>query len=133
MKNTFNLKNSADFQNILKKGTWNPGDFMSLYLMKNGNDFNMMGIAVGKKFSKSSVKRNRVKRLIREAYRSSESRVKKGYSFVFLWKNDVDYSNVTYESAGLSSSVKKEFEKIAGLKSVPKQYDICFWNSIGYN
>lgn len=96
MKNTFNLKNSADFQNILKKGTWNPGDFMSLYLMKNDNDFNMMGIAVGKKFSKSSVKRNRVKRLIREAYRSSESRVKKGYSFVFLWKNDVDYSNVTY-------------------------------------
>ena len=37
-----------------------------------------------------------------------------------------DYSNVTYESAGLSSSVKKEFEKIAGLKSVPKQYDICY-------
>jgi len=31
--------------------------------MKNGNDFNMMGIAVGKKFSKSSVKRNRVKSL----------------------------------------------------------------------
>ena len=22
--------------------------------------------------------------------------MKKGYSFVFLWKNDVDYSNVTY-------------------------------------
>lgn len=37
-----------------------------------------------------------------------------------------DYSNVTYESAGLSLYVKKEFEKIAGLKSVPKQYEICY-------
>lgn len=37
-----------------------------------------------------------------------------------------DYSNVTYESAGLSLYVKKEFEKIAGLKVVPKQYEICY-------
>lgn len=37
-----------------------------------------------------------------------------------------DYSNVTYESAGLSLYVKKEFEKIAGLKAVPKQYEICY-------
>ena len=96
MKNTVNLKNSEDFQHILKKGTWHSGDFMSLYLMKNGKDFNMIGIAVGKKFSKSSVKRNRVKRLIREAYRLREGSVKRGYSFVFLWKNDVDYSNVNY-------------------------------------
>lgn len=98
MKNTFNLKNSEEFQHILKKGTWYPGDLMSLYLVRNGKDFNMIGIAVGKKFSKSSVKRNRVKRLIREAYRLSESRVCKGYSFVFLWKNDVDFKNVTYKN-----------------------------------
>lgn len=37
-----------------------------------------------------------------------------------------DYSNVTYESAGLSLYVKKEFEKIEGLKAVPKQYEICY-------
>lgn len=37
-----------------------------------------------------------------------------------------DYSNITYESAELSLSIKKEFEKIAGLKSVPKQYEICY-------
>ena len=37
-----------------------------------------------------------------------------------------DYSHITYESAGLSPSVKKEFEKIAGLNSVPKKYKICY-------
>ena len=88
MKNTFNLKNSADFQNILKKGTWNPGDFMSLYLMKNGNDFNMMGIAVGKKFSKSSVKRNRVTRLIRESYRLHENIFNSGLDIVVIARNN---------------------------------------------
>lgn len=98
MKNTFNLKNSEEFQHILKKGIWYPGDFMSLYLVKNGKEFNTIGIAVGKKFSKSSVKRNRIKRLIREAYRLNESKVCKGYSFVFLWKNGIDFKSVTYKN-----------------------------------
>ena len=37
-----------------------------------------------------------------------------------------DYSNITYGNVGFSASVQKEFEKIAGLNSVPKKYDICY-------
>ena len=42
-----------------------------------------------------------------------------------------DYSNITYVNVGFSASVQKEFEKIAGLNSVPKQYEICYPKTIG--
>lgn len=98
MKNTIALKNSNDFQRVLKKGAWAAGDLISLYILKNGTDFNMLGIAVGKKFSKSSVKRNRVKRLIKEAYRLNEERICKGYSLVILCKNNVVFENITFDN-----------------------------------
>ena len=96
MKNTIALKDSNDFQHILKKGRWAAGDMMSLYILPNTEEKNLLGIAVGKKFSKSSVKRNRVKRLIKEAYRLNETGICKGFSMVILWKNNVNYESVTY-------------------------------------
>ena len=98
MRNTDSLKNSNDFQRVLKKGTWFAGDFMSLYILPNKEKINMLGIAVGKKISMSSVKRNRVRRLIKEAYRLKEDNIGKGYSIVILWKNNVPYEKVTYEN-----------------------------------
>lgn len=96
MKNTIALKNTNDFQHVLKKGKWVSGDFISFYFLPNFTDFNMLGIAVGKKFSKSSVKRNRAKRLIKEAYRLSECIVCKGYSIVIVLKNNTNFEDITY-------------------------------------
>lgn len=42
-----------------------------------------------------------------------------------------DYSKLTYGNVGFSTSVQKEFEKITGLNSVPKQYEICYPKTIG--
>lgn len=98
MKNTIALKSNKDFQHVLKKGKWVAGDLISLYMIPNSNDFNMLGIAVGKKFSKSSVRRNRVKRLIKEAYRLNEDSICKGYSMVILLKNNIIFENVTFDT-----------------------------------
>lgn len=96
MKNTIALKDSNEFQHVLKKGKWAAGDLMSLYILPIKDNINMLGIAVGKKFSKSSVKRNRVKRLIKEAYRVNENVICKGFSMVVLWKNNVRHEDITY-------------------------------------
>ena len=122
------IKKSSDFTRVMKKGKWFSGDFMTMYVMKNDGskwrtmcaatkvnsivDFqnlNRLGIAVSKKFSKSSVKRNRVKRLIKESYRLQENGILKGYSIVFLWKNHVEYDKVCFEtiSADLLKCMKK--------------------------
>ena len=97
LKKTLTLKNSNEFQHVLKKGTWFAGDLMSVYMMPNNSAVNILGIAVGKKFSKSSVRRNRVKRLVKEAYRLNELNIDTGYSIVILWKNNVDFSIVTFD------------------------------------
>lgn len=96
MKNTIALKSSNEFQYVIRKGKWFAGDLMSLYILPSNTELNILGIAVGKRFSKSSVKRNRVKRLIKEAYRLNENIICKGFSLVILWKNNVKDENVTY-------------------------------------
>ena len=69
-----------------------------IYALKNNYNNNEIGISVGKKFSKSSVKRNRVKRPIKEAYRLNESKIGLGNSIIFIIKNNVDYEKLDFQS-----------------------------------
>lgn len=80
------LKKSHEFQRTLKKGKWVNASLINVYVEKNQTGKNYIGIAVGKKVSKSSVKRNRIKRLIREAYRLNEINLEKGFNIVVIWK-----------------------------------------------
>ena len=109
MKNTLMIKDNNVFARVMKKGEWYSGDLMSLYLIKNkeksSENVNMLGIAVSKKFSKSSVKRNKVRRLIKEVYRLNENNIKTSYFMIFLWKNSAEYSKVTFYN------IKNDFYK----------------------
>ena len=109
MKKTGTLKSSYEFEHVMKKGKWFAGDLMSIYVISNNSKCNMLGIAVGKKFSKSSVKRNRVRRLIKEAYRLNEDIISKGYLIVIVWKNNNVFEEITFDKVykDLSKCLKK--------------------------
>ena len=65
-----------------------------------------MGISVGKKHGKS-VMRNRIKRLLREAFRATQGLMSKNYNIVLIPKVNEEYAYKTFEQH-LQWMIKKE-------------------------
>lgn len=90
----YRLKKQSDFDKLFRKGTrlFSP----SLTIIFAPSKHTTMGISVGKKHGKS-VRRNRIKRLLREAFRSEISTVKGTYAFVIVPKVAEAYSFATFK------------------------------------
>ncbi|MBR6252502.1 MAG: ribonuclease P protein component [Clostridia bacterium] len=108
MINTISIKDSKDFQKVINKGQWFGGDYLSTYVLKNNDNLNQIGLAIGKKAGKA-YKRNRIKRLIKESYTKLENSIEHGYDIVFIWKIKANYENLNYE--GIYNDIKKAFKK----------------------
>ena len=108
MINTVSIKDSKDFQRVINKGKWFGGDYLSTYILQNGDKSNYIGLAIGKKAGKA-YRRNRIKRLIKAGYTELESSLKSGYSMVFVWKIKAKYEEISYE--GIYNDLKKAFKK----------------------
>lgn len=87
MKNVTSLKKNREFIRVYKKGKFFAGKYIVLYILENGLNINRLGITASKKTG-NSVKRNRIKRLIKENYRLSGGLVRSGYDLVFVVRNN---------------------------------------------
>ena len=89
MRKIKTLKKNYEFQNVLSKGKFYIGKQITIYISKNKLNENRIGIAISTKVC-NAVKRNRIKRLIRENYRLIKNNLKQGNNIVFLWnKKDI--------------------------------------------
>ena len=95
MKKTEMLKKNYEFKNVLTKGKFYIEKEIEIFILKNNQKRNFLGIAVGTKNGKA-FQRNKAKRLIREAYKNLEERIKNGYSIVVLLKKDIDINDMKY-------------------------------------
>ena len=86
---TLILKDNKDFLRLYKKGKFIAGKYAVIYYTKSRNDYNRMGITAGKKIGKA-VERNRAKRLIRQAYRETESILPRGYDYVIVAREAIN-------------------------------------------
>ena len=84
MKKIKTLKKNYEFQNVLSKGKFYILKHITIYITKHKVSTNVIGIAISTKAC-NAVKRNRIKRLIRENYRLIKNDLKQGYNIVFLW------------------------------------------------
>ena len=84
MRKIDTLKKNYEFKTVLTKGKFYKGEFITMYLYKNGQEKNRLGITISRKIAKAT-KRNRLKRLIRESFRLHKDELEKGYSIVFVW------------------------------------------------
>ncbi len=83
MKHTVAIKAPHLFRRAYGKGKSAATPTVVLYARKNGLSFNRLGLTVGVKVGKATV-RNRVRRRLRESYRLREGTVKPGYDLVIV-------------------------------------------------
>jgi ribonuclease P protein component len=81
--NTYTLKTNSDFKRIYNRGKSFISAGVVVYVTRNGTGYNRIGLTVGKKIG-NAVKRNRAKRVMREAFIQFESRLKNGYDIVLV-------------------------------------------------
>ena len=105
MRKLNTLKKNYEFKNVLTRGKYYSGKNLDIYIKKNNKDRNFIGIAVSTKVGKA-VKRNRIKRLIRENYRLQKEKLIKGYDIIFLWKKNKEIQYATFEN------IKRDMNKI---------------------
>ena len=100
----YKLKKQADFQRLFQKGK--RAHSPSLTMLYRPAEKMTMGISVGKRHGKS-VQRNRIKRLLREAFRSTQGEMKNNYAVVLIPKVSEEYSFHTFQRH-LQCMIKKE-------------------------
>lgn len=104
LKKQFRVTENRDFQIIYKKGKYGQEKAFKINFLGNRRSFSRFTVVVSKKTEKSAVKRNRAKRVFREAIRAVYPEIKDGYDFIINIKKE-----------GLATdleSVKKEIKEI---------------------
>ncbi len=109
MKKTIKLKKNYEFNNTFKRGKYFSGELIECFYIKNKKNINCFGIAISSKMC-NAVKRNRIRRVIRETYRKLEDNINLGNTFVFLWKKKVDIANCNYNN--VMKDMKTLFKKM---------------------
>lgn len=92
MGDIIKIKNNREFQNIYRKGRYAVSRALAVYVLPNRLQINRIGITASKKYGKS-VKRNRIRRLIRESYQAIQDNLKVGYDFVIVARK-TDENNI---------------------------------------
>ncbi len=83
------LKKEKDFLKVLNKGEKAYSETLTIVMLKEKET--KVGYAVGKKFG-GSVERNRIKRLLRESFRSFKFNCTQNFFFVIIPKKKSEYS-----------------------------------------
>ena len=83
MKHTVSLKHNHEFRRLYQKGKSAVSPCLAVYCRKNRRQGNRLGITTGVKLG-CAVRRNQVRRRIREIYRTNEDRLASGYDIVVV-------------------------------------------------
>ena len=92
MKHTVSLKQNHEFRRLYGKGKSAVSPYFAVYCRRTGRPYSRLGITAGTKLG-NAVKRNRVRRRIRELYRTNEDRLSPGYDIVVVARTRVIYGS----------------------------------------
>jgi ribonuclease P protein component len=118
VKLTQPLRLNYEFARVYRKGRYLAGRYVVLHYLRRAGPCNRLGVTASRKI-KGGVRRNRIKRLLRESYRLQEDGLSAGYDLILVGRESPvmpDFLTVRQEvgrllqKAGLSQA-----EQQAGL------------------
>lgn len=83
MRHTVSLKLNHEFRRLYNKGRTAASAYMAVYCRRTRLPYSRLGFTTGVKLGKA-VKRNRVRRRLREIYRTNEWRLAPGWDIVVV-------------------------------------------------
>jgi|GEM_PF-56737 len=116
MKYSVSLTQNHEFRRLYNKGTSSATPAMVIYCRQNGRGVNRLGITVSSKLG-NAVRRNRIRRRLRETYRLNEDKLRRGYDVVIVARSgayDAPWPAMNGEfrricgKIGLLAAVKKD-------------------------
>ena len=96
------IRKKKDFYAVYSEGKKYYTENFIIYIRENGLSYPRLGITVTRKYGKA-VRRNRMKRLLREFFRLNKKLFKVGYDYLIVVKNNCKLKNYW--------DVKKELER----------------------
>lgn len=100
------LKENHLFSRAYRKGRCFSGKYIAVYVLKNRENNKKLGITVSKSRG-NAVKRNRVKRIIREAYRVFHPFIKEGNIIVIVARQPCVDAHVSVVVSELEALLSK--------------------------
>ncbi len=92
------LRRVGDFRRCYERRATASNDWLLVYCCKNGLAWSRVGVSVAKKWGKAHV-RNRIRRLLREAFRLSKPDIPKGYDFILIPRRIEDATLQNFQDA----------------------------------
>lgn len=80
------LVSNSQFQAVLSRGRRRSDGLLVLYMAQNDCGYPRLGVSIGKSHG-NAVERNRLKRLLREAFRQNQKEIPAGFDYVLMISN----------------------------------------------
>lgn len=107
LKKQFRVTSDRDIKKVYKKGLFKSGKLLKVNVLSNRRDFSRVAVVTSKKIEKRATRRNKVKRVTREAVKEIYSKIGKGYDIIINVKGEALGAKLVDIKSDLTSILKK--------------------------